>query len=156
MKHKSRIFLLIVLAAIGFPSRAIAHGASIDYQRISGIKINSTYDSGEPMSNAQVSIYSPDNPATPWLTGNTDENGGFIFVPDPNQVGNWEVKVRQAGHGDLITIALGETEVNSKQIQPVFRPNYTTMQKALMMVCVGWGFVGTALFFSKQPFKHQQ
>lgn len=156
IENKNWIILLSLVAWLGFPVRAIAHGAKIEYQTTAAIKINATYDSGEPMSKAQISIYSPDDPATPWLTGKTDESGGFMFVPDPNKLGNWEVKVRQAGHGALISIALGETEMNSQQTQPAFSQNYTTMQKALMMVSVGWGFVGTALFFSKKPFKHQQ
>lgn len=155
MKHNSWMVLLSLLALVGFPGRAIAHGANIEYQTTSAIKINATYDSGQPMSKAQVTIYSPDDPATPWLTGTTDETGGFIFVPAPNKLGNWEIKVRQAGHGDIISIPLGENQISANQTQPVSSHNYTPMQKGLMIISVGWGFVGTALFFSRKPLNHQ-
>ncbi len=155
MKNINWMISLIWLAGVGFPGRAIAHGANITYQTTAAIKINATYDSGQPMSNAQVSIYSPDEPGNSWLTGTTDETGQFIFIPDPNKLGNWEIKVRQAGHGNIISIPWGENQTTANLNQPVYSQNYTPMQKALMIVSVGWGFVGTALFFYRKPLKHQ-
>lgn len=83
---------------------ALAHGAKIEYQPINGIEIQARYDSGEPMRAAQVNIYAPDNPSEPWQTGVTDDEGRFVFTPDPSRPGNWEVMVRQAGHGDVLAI----------------------------------------------------
>jgi len=153
IKNKNWIILLSLLAGLGFPDRAIAHGANIAYQTTTAIKINATYDSGQPMATAQVTIYAPDDPVNPWLTGTTTENGDFIFVPDPDKIGNWEVKVRQAGHGDLISISWGDRQTSTQSNQSVSGQNYTPMQKGLMIVSVGWGFVGTALFFSRKPVK---
>lgn len=161
-----------LLGVVICPGGAIAHGANIEYKSTNALQINATYDSGQPMSNAQVTIYAPDDPATPWLTGTTDENGGFIFVPDSTKVGNWEVKVRQAGHGDIISIPgaiPGENSPSSiNQNQPnaenqsvtqnqrsVSSQNYTPIQKGLMIISVGWGFVGTALFFSRKSLEQQ-
>ncbi len=167
---------LSLLGVVICPGGAIAHGANIQYKSTNALQINATYDSGQPMSNAQVTIYAPDDPATPWLTGTTDEKGGFIFVPDPTKVGNWEVKVRQAGHGAMITIpgaipggnspsSLNQNEPNAANqsvtqnqqsvANNVANKNYTPMQKGLMIVSVVWGFVGTALFFSRKSLEQQ-
>lgn len=163
---------LSLLGVVICPGGAIAHGANIQYKSTNALQINATYDSGQPMSNAQVTIYAPDDPATPWLTGTTDEKGGFIFVPDPTKIGNWEVKVRQAGHGDIISIpgaipgvnspsSINQNEPNTENQsvtqnqQSVANKNYTPMQKSLMIISVGWGFVGTALFFSRKSLEQQ-
>ncbi len=160
---------LSLLGVVICPGGAIAHGANIEYKSTNALQINATYDSGQPMSNAQVTIYAPDDPATPWLTGTTDENGRFIFVPEPTKIGNWEVKVRQAGHGDIISIpgaipgvnspsSINHNEPNAEN-QSVssqnYSQNYTPMQKGLMIISVGWGFVGTALFFSRKSLEQQ-
>jgi nickel transport protein len=168
MKKINWLIGLSLLGVVSCPGDAIAHGANIEYKSTSALQINATYDSGQPMANAQVTIYAPNDPATPWLTGMTDENGGFIFVPDPTKVGNWEVKVRQAGHGDIISIpggnsptAINQNEPNAgsqsltQNQQSVSSHKYTPMQKGLMIVSVGWGFVGTALFFSRKSLEQQ-
>ncbi len=172
MKNIKQINWLIGLSLLGVvscPGDAIAHGANIEYKSTSAMQIKATYDSGQPMANAQVTIYAPDDPATPWLTGMTDENGGFIFVPDPTKVGNWEVKVRQAGHGGIISIPGGNSPTAINQNKPhagsqsltqnqqlvSSHKYYTPMQKGLMIVSVGWGFVGTALFFSRKSLEQQ-
>ena len=151
MNKISWIRLLIALAGGAIPMRSLAHGANIEYQSTTAIEINATYDSGQPMSKAEVSIYSPEEPSNPWLTGTTNENGEFIFIPDPDKIGNWEVKVRQAGHGHIITIPLNDSEIPTHQASSSSPKNYTPMQKGLMIISVGWGFVGTALFFSRKP-----
>ncbi|MEM9244981.1 MAG: hypothetical protein AAGA67_04455 [Cyanobacteria bacterium P01_F01_bin.153] len=86
---------------------ASAHGALVEYKAINtpsgtAVQIAARYDTNEPMHEAQVSIYHPDQPQTPWLTGQTDANGHFEFTPD--QGGNWDIKVRHAGHGALVTM----------------------------------------------------
>jgi nickel transport protein len=151
MKKISWISLLMLLAGVTVPMGAIAHGANIAYQSTKALKINASYDSGQPMSKAEVSIYSPDDPSNPWLTGTTNESGEFIFIPDPDQIGNWEVKVRQAGHGHMITIPVSDSQISTAPASSSSPKNYTPMQKGLMIISVGWGCVGTALFFSRKP-----
>ncbi|MBW4654024.1 MAG: carboxypeptidase-like regulatory domain-containing protein [Kaiparowitsia implicata GSE-PSE-MK54-09C] len=85
-------------------SRAVAHGAVMDYEMTRAIAITAQYDTGDPMAQAQVAVFSPDDPQTPWLTGTTDDEGNFIFAPDPDQPGFWDVQVRQAGHGQIVSI----------------------------------------------------
>jgi nickel transport protein len=131
---------------------ANAHGAVIDYKNTEAIEIQSRYDTGKPLANAEVMIYAPNNPNEPWKTGKTDEEGNFMFIPDSEIPGYWEVKVRQAGHGGLVSIPVETntaiTETQSTQSSASLNP----WQRGLMIASVMWGCMGTALFFMKsQP-----
>lgn len=139
---------------------ATAHGVKINYETTQAIKIDAAFDNDEPMSNAQVTVYSPQDPSTPWRQGTTDENGSFVFVPERSQPGEWAVQVRQAGHGDLITISMGEDQSATKntadsQVMSIQSKSgsFTPAQIVVMAVAVIWGCVGTALYFS-QGTKH--
>lgn len=154
MKQIKWLSPLLSLGILTQSGEALAHGAHITYQEAPGIQIIATYDQGDAMNNAQVVIYAPDDPATPWLKGETDSQGSFSFVPDVNQPGNWDIQVRQAGHGAMISIPIGaESSTSETEIIAVTTPesDYTFRQKMLMSVSAVWGFVGTALFFSRQP-----
>jgi nickel transport protein len=109
--------------------------------------LQASYDDGKPMIDAQVVVYAPSEPSKPWLKGKTDAQGKFVFTPDSSLVGNWEVKVRRAGHGDIITIPVGQT-LALGQISSA--ADYTPLQKMLMSLSTVWGFVGTALFFAQK------
>lgn len=131
------------LAPIALAQPAIAHGANITTQTTEAIEIQATYDSGEPMGQAEVVIYAPSDPSTPWQTGLTNGAGRFSFVPDASQPGNWEVKVRQAGHGDLVTIPIdhrGSVTAVTAETAP--------LPRWVAIASVVWGCVGTALFFT--------
>lgn len=119
-----------------------AHGASIEYISSVGIELTATYDSGTVMSEAQVFVYAPNDPATVWLTGMTDEQGRFFFTPDPDIPGTYTVQVRQAGHGAIVHIPVGEGSAASGG------SGLTTVQIILMSASIVWGFIGTALYFS--------
>jgi len=134
---------LALLLVLGVTMTASAHGAKIEYTISVAVEIRAAYDTGEPMSGGQVTVYAPDDPATPWLTGVCDEEGRFLFTPDPAKPGTWDVQVRQAGHGDMIHIPIGEDVAMSGTT------GHTSFQVILMGACVVWGFVGTALFFSR-------
>lgn len=137
------LMALLMLALVTLAGAVSAHGARISYTVDLTVSLVAAFDSGEPMANAQVTVYAPADPATPWLTGETDAEGRFSFVPDPAQVGTWDVQVRAAGHGDIVHIPLGEGAARSGTT------GYTTPQIVLMAGCVVWGFVGTALYFSR-------
>jgi nickel transport protein len=96
--------------------RAIAHGVLLEYEATSAYEIMATYDSGQPMAAAQVAVFSPDNPSEPWMTGMTDTEGRFLFSPP--SPGNWEVQVRQAGHGDLVVVPVAETAIAAGATAP--------------------------------------
>ena len=146
---------VILFPFLGFSRQVLAHTANIVYQQKQAIEVKATYDDGTPMSKAQVVIYAPDNPAIPWLKGKTDEEGKFNFIPSSDVSGNWDIKIRQSGHGNIISIpwqtdqptAVVESQEN---ISDFADSSYTPMQKIVMAASGVWGFVGTALFFSRQ------
>ena len=134
------LFCILLVA----PPLVLAHGAHVTYSVATTVDLEAQYDSGEPMGGAQVTIYAPNDPTTGWLTGTCDEQGRFSFTPDPSLPGTWDVQVRQAGHGDMVHIVVGEGG-NADGAGA-----YTPLQIALMSACVVWGFVGTALYFSRR------
>ena len=142
--NRKLILPLILLVALGLPTAASAHGAKIEYTIELAIEIQASYDTGEPMAGGQVTVYAPDDPATPWLTGVCDQEGRFTFTPDSSKPGTWDVQVRQAGHGDMVHIPIGE------DLALTGTTGYTTLQIVLMGACVVWGLSGTALFFSRR------
>jgi nickel transport protein len=144
-KWKVIICLALLLIIIGLPMKAHAHGAMIEYTSSTAIEIVARYDSGEPMSGAQVVVYAPGDPSTPWSTGVCDDEGRFTFMPDSTKPGTWDVQVRQSGHGDIVHITTGEGTVVTGS-----SGGYSVLQIALMSVCVIWGLAGTALYFSRR------
>jgi nickel transport protein len=162
MKSKF-IFPLALLFLLDWQGKTLAHGVSINYAITQAIAIQAAYDTGEPMVKAQVIVYAPDNPSTPWQKGTTDEKGKFVFMPDLAKAGNWEVTVRQAGHGDVIVIPVESgtagnapstpptsSSPETKQATSSSPETLTPLQKGLMSGSVIWGFVGTALFFARR------
>lgn len=149
MKPRKWLLPLFFLASLNSSVEVLAHGAKITYEEAQGIRITANYDQGQPMANAQVVIYAPNDPATPWLKGETNAEGQFGFVPDPNQSGSWDVKVRQSGHGALISIPVGAIATSDSTIV-ASQSGYTPMQKILMIASGVWGFVGTAMFFARK------
>ncbi|MDY7015455.1 MAG: carboxypeptidase regulatory-like domain-containing protein [Cyanobacteriota bacterium] len=153
------ILPLALLAILGFSAKGWAHGTAISYKIEQAIAIEATYDSGKPMANAQVLIYAPDNPSQVWQKGTTDERGKFVFIPDRARSGNWEVAVRQAGHGEIAVIPIPpETatvppDSETAEPQPVSiseePETLTPLQKGTLVGSTIWGFVGTALFFMR-------
>lgn len=148
----NRLYFFLALAiAMTLPKQVLAHGANIEYQETKAITIQAKYDDGVPMANAQVVIYAPSDRASPWLKGTTDEQGNFTFVPnlDEDNIGNWDVKVRQSGHGDITSIPLTQDKLAVNQMAASSNSGYTPTQKLIMAAAVGWGFIGTGLFFSR-------
>ncbi len=164
MKIKfDNIILYLCLPLIGWSTPALSHGTSVEYESVQALKIQARYNGGQPMREAQVTVYAPEDPATPWKQGETDSEGVFTFTPDPTQSGNWEVRVRQAGHGRIITIPTegdkvtepkeGDTatEVEEGSLNLLRgNSNYTATQQVLLGIAGVWGFFGTALFFARK------
>lgn len=138
------ILPIVILLALITTTTALAHGVKIEYTISMTIEIIAMYDSGDPMADAQVTVYAPNDLANPWLTGTTDKTGRFTFTPDPEIPGTWDVQVRHAGHGDIVHIPIREgTAITGST-------GFSPMQIILMGACVIWGFVGTALYFSRR------
>ncbi|MEO1006449.1 MAG: carboxypeptidase regulatory-like domain-containing protein [Cyanobacteria bacterium J06638_38] len=150
---KRYYYLLTLLALTLIPERVVAHGANIEYKETSAITIQAKYDDGTPMAEAQVIIYAPQDRAKPWLKGTTDNAGSFTFVPDsnPENRGNWDVKVRQSGHGKITSIPITGDQLAEESPTQILSAGagYSPSQKIVMAAAVGWGFIGTALFFTR-------
>lgn len=146
---------LLFLSFFGESREAFAHGSTIEYRKTQAIEIQANYEQNVPMANAQVTIYAPNNPSVPWQQGITDDQGRFSFIPDRTQPGFWEVKVRQAGHGSILTIPVAETTPaatvpTARSLVEGSNETYTPLQKTVMAMAGIWGCVGTALFFSRK------
>jgi nickel transport protein len=136
----------VLVLSLLLPATALAHGVNIQYSSDIKIEIVAKYDTGEPMAGAQVKVYAPDDPTTPWLTGVCDDEGHFSFTPDASKPGTWDVQVRLAGHGGMIHIPVGgDSTATSGGIG-----GYSYLQIALMAACVIWGCIGTALYFRRR------
>ncbi|MGD9117139.1 MAG: carboxypeptidase-like regulatory domain-containing protein [Dehalococcoidia bacterium] len=144
-KWKAIAAVIGVLILLVLPAQALAHGVNIEYSSDVEITIVAKYDSGSPMAGAQVAVYAPDDPTTPWLTGVCDDEGVFSFTPDSSKPGTWDVQVRLAGHGGIVHIPVGEGAASSGGVG-----GYSWLQIAIMAACVIWGSVGTALYFRRR------
>jgi len=108
------------------------------------VALNAAFESGEAMSGAQVTVYAPDDPQTPWLTGACDDRGRFVFLePDMIEV----VEADAAGTGEAVQtlrIADGGGRLTGGD------SGFSTGQILLMSGSVIWGLVGTALYMSRR------
>jgi len=140
-----------LLTLFNYPEQVLAHGATIKYRLTNAIQIQATYDDGQPIANGQVTVYSPDDPNTPWLQGKTDSSGYFYFVPSEAKTGSWDIRVRQAGHGGFLSIPVNAIANNSSSQPNWSQPDshYHPWQKGLIAITGVWGFIGTALFFQR-------
>ena len=146
----------VVLALTAARARpAIAHGVEVSYQETAAVELQAVYAGGTPMANAQVTVYAPDAPTEPWLQGQTDAQGRFVFAPDPFHPGDWQVRVRQSGHGKFVTIPVTSAGDRAAISRSIPRGSYTPLQKFAMGGLGVWGAVGTALYFSRTPRKER-
>ena len=131
-----------------FASTVLSHGVSVTWElRGDSVHVAGSFDDGQPMGNAQVTVFSGAAPSEPYLNGVTDGNGEFSFLPDKEESENWDIQLRKAGHGDIVHISLSNANT------PVMRGGhgrFSVLQIVLMALCVVWGFIGTALFFASK------
>lgn len=128
------------------PWAASAHGAHVQARTTNAVEVQATYDSGEPLAAATVQVFAPDDPQTPVFTGVTDEAGYYVFAP--TQPGDWEVSVRQAGHGDIAVVPVAADGVIASSFTN--DGGLSLGQRLIVAGSVTWGCVGTALFFGRR------
>ena len=145
MKRLFKVSVLMILFMAVYLSSAEAHGLRIEYKASIVYDVQAVFDNGEPLKNGQVTVYSPDRPDTPWSQGMTDEQGRYQFMPDMSKAGEWTIRIREAGHGAIVTIP-----VEARGGSASGTTGYSFAQIALMMACVLWGAVGTALYFKRR------
>lgn len=158
MQRKSRVgfsktsfrtaFLLVLslVLVLSTVSLALAHGTKLAYRAQTSYEIAAAYDDGTPMSEAQVTVFAPNEPSRPWTTGTCDENGRYVLTPDTSIAGEWAVQIRKAGHGGMVSIPIG---VNDRK-KAAESTGYTPVQVVIMAAAVVWGLIGTALYFKRE------
>ena len=127
---------------------AAGHGAFVDVTGVPAVAVDARYDTDEPMAEAQVAVFAPDDPTRPWRVGQTDQAGRFVFVPD-DRAGRWAIQVRQAGHGAMGYIEVGADAAAGIIESSTAAPGPDLLQRLLMVACVAWGCIGTALYFRR-------
>ncbi len=150
MHRNSLKILLLPAVLLMLAAPVFGHGARVTWEILGdSIHILASFDNGQPLSLAQVTVFSGAAPSVPYLVGMTDGNGEFSFLPDKEESLSWDIQVREAGHGDIVSATLSEdSAVDNEQ------GRFTTLQIVLMSTCVVWGFVGTAFFFASKRKKH--
>ena len=123
------------------PLSALSHAALIEAETAQAIRLHALYDTGAPMSHAQVIIYAPDDPGNPWGRGVTDRDGRFEFIPDAT-AGRWSVQVRQSGHGAMAHVTMG----SDAPVTVTAASAQSWLQRGVMVALVAWGALGTVLF----------
>ena len=137
---------LLPVALLILTVPVFGHGAWVTWEmQDDSVHISASFDDGQPLARAQVTVFSGAAPSVPYLVGMTDGNGEFSFLPDKTESLNWDVQVRSAGHGDIVHISLTDDSTADNE-----QSGLTTFQIVLMSVCVVWGFIGTALFFTSR------
>ena len=143
---------LVVALGVLAPQSLLAHAAYLTAQEPTVISIRGQYDTGELMEGAQVLVFAPDNPAEPWTTGTADDLGRFLLFPDTSLPGRWTIQMRQAGHGAVIHVEVGEDSADAGAgvaTGSTGAPQSLT-QQLVMIALVGWGALGTALYFRRR------
>ncbi|MCK4888463.1 MAG: hypothetical protein KAS97_00950 [Candidatus Aminicenantes bacterium] len=138
----NKIFLSIfVFAALLFPIALFSHG--VDFVLINGgTGVEARYDSGDPISHAEVTVYSPENGDEPFQIGVTDRNGRFLFFPDAD--GKWKVVVNDGtGHGGIFYVTIKDS--TSVQDEAIEKPAGRIV-KILSGIMVIFGLTGILFF----------
>jgi nickel transport protein len=133
------IVLICLLSAVP----ASAHGAG--YELLDGgmVGVRATFDTGQPVANAEVLIFAPGETRAE-MTASTDPRGVICFAPD--RAGLWVLQIRaEGGHGLRINLEIDESMLASAPSSGA--GSFTTWQKLVMALCVLWGFAATALLF---------
>ena len=100
-RYCSRFFIFCLFAWLLLslhPVNLSAHG--VDYriaEEKKTIVVETFYSTGEPMSYAEVLVFSPQDQKVEYQNGRTDKNGTFAFCPDTE--GEWRIEISDGtGH----------------------------------------------------------
>jgi nickel transport protein len=139
------ILSLLLFALVGlFGTNLFGHGVNTTVLT-KGIGIEARYSDSSPLSDSEVTVFSPSNDKDPFLKGITDKYGRFMFIPDTK--GTWTISVDDGmGHKKEKKITVSE----SFEAQVSDNGSFSTMQLVVMALSVIWGLTGTALYFRKR------
>ncbi len=153
-----RVYVYIILFFIGLlfllagrVNHVFAHGANYTIAQTKAMVIRVEYDDGEPMSYAQVKIFSPDDQKIEYQNGRTDKMGRFAFLPITG--GEWKITVSDGmGHGVTAKISPENKSDNNVSVQSIGLKKW---QKVIMALSIVWGFIGLAFFLQAKIIKKE-
>ena len=141
IKYIAYITLSVFIITLAGSSPLFSHGIHSTVIK-GGMGIKATYADGSPVSDSDVSVYSPGKSEEKYTSGVTDSKGRFVFLPDKK--GSWKINVDD-GMGHMTRTAI---EVNDVfEVGEIESGGVSLTQKIIMAICVLWGAIGTALFF---------
>ncbi len=110
------------------------------------VVIRAEYGGSEPVTDADVSIFSPENADSPYQIGVTDLQGVFAFVP--SGAGEWRVVVDDGyGHRADQSIPVDWADAASGGNSSAAR---STADKAIVGVSIIFGLTGLLLWFQSR------
>ena len=106
---------LAVLVGILAVTPAFAHGVLANTISSKAAVVQFCYVGGEPMSYAEVAVYSPNTQEgdVEFQNGRTDAKGNFAFVPD--RVGVWRITASDMGHKAELQITVADEGITQAQ-----------------------------------------
>lgn len=143
MKYLRRVGIG-ALGAIALAESAWAHGVVVQTKLTPMVEVLGHYEDGRPLQQAQVKVFAPSDAEQPQFIGQTDDQGRYHF--SPTEAGQWEIFIRQAGHGGETVIAVEPTDDN-KLVVANTPSGHSWAQRLIMVGAVLWGCIGTALYF---------
>ncbi|MEL7069200.1 MAG: carboxypeptidase regulatory-like domain-containing protein [Cyanobacteria bacterium J06581_3] len=118
--HSKLLMLAAVVGVAAIPTRAMAHQVQTNYfineQAGDRLELRTTFSNGQPLKNAKVTVYAPDQPFQARAIGQTDSQGRFTFTPDGQIDGDWEVNIERGGHQDILTVPVTEEGIDMNQV----------------------------------------
>ena len=147
MVTKKELHCTLLFLIMAFP--LFAHGTKYEIISEEIIGIKALFDTGEPLANAKILIFAPDETEVTYTT-KSDSNGVFYIIPD--KAGTWTMQVRDKdGHGMRINLVVSESmQLMSDRENKI---GMTYLQKIIAALCVIWGCIGTALYFKRKTGK---
>lgn len=143
------LFLIMIFLCTGVFSHGTGYRV-VDINR--SVRIQALFDSGEPVSNADVLVFPPEA-SMPVDTLRSDSSGVFVFSPDTIDTvsGRWVLQVRdKGGHGLRINYDVPDTDSLTVGISSADSSIPKPFRMWICAACVVWGFIGTALFFKRR------
>ena len=128
-------FAALALLPCALPAHELIVDA--DYAAPAAVVHVSYYDKAYARG-ADVTVWDPSSADDAFISGRTDANGAFAFVPD--QPGSWRI-VADDGRGHRESIDLKIRELGSKS-EPVVPARKSPLERALTGVSVIFGLTG--------------
>jgi nickel transport protein len=121
MKALAFSLLLSICLCLGGAVPAWAHAVQTDYfvdlfASELQLEFTATFSTGEPMAEATVIVYAPEDRETPWEESLTDEAGHYTFKPDAALPGDWRIEFKQEGHADIRIVPVDDLGIDYQNI----------------------------------------